>query len=118
MLGLIGLVLSACATAKPHEGEHRGSVVMKTEGGEAHVCLGNKQVAVGDAVRVVRHECVAEKVAGGRASGAAEFRCRPRTIGTGTIRKVYDAHYSVASFPEGVDFKEGDTVEKAASRSE
>jgi hypothetical protein len=109
------LVLGACATTKgPHEGAHRGSVVMKMANGEAHVCLGNKEVQVGDSINLIRHECDTRRT-GGREGGTTTV-CTPRTLGAGTVTKVYDSHYSVAKFPEGLNFTEGDTVEKPASQ--
>ena len=109
------LTLGACATRGPHEGTHRGSVVMKMQNGEAHVCLGNSQVKTGDAVTLVRHECKAQKL--GSRSGASEFNCSPVVLGTGVVSKVYDEHYSVVKFPTELNFKEGDLVEKASLKN-
>lgn len=113
LVSVFALGLGACATRGPHEGVHRGSVVMKMANGEAHVCLGNTEVREGDSVNLIRHECKTRKAGG--LSGGIDTICTPSTLGTGIVTKVYDSHYSVAKFPEGLSFTEGDTVEKPAS---
>ncbi len=110
------LILGACATRGAHEGTHRGSVVMKMENGEAHVCLGNTQVQTGDSVTLIRHECKSRRLGG--KNGGVDIECTPKTLGVGTVVKVYDQHYSVAKFPEDLGFKEGDIVEKTAAQTQ
>lgn len=115
LLTLTALSLGACATMQgTHDGVHRGSVVMKMPNGEAHVCLGDKQVKIGDSIDLIRHDCKT-KVARGKDPDVS-IVCSPRTLGIGTVTKVYDSHYSVVKFPEDIDFKEGDNVEKPASK--
>lgn len=113
-VAMLSLGLGACATRGPHEGAHRGSVVMKMTNGEAHVCLGNTEVQKGDSVNLIRHECKTRKAGG--LDGGMDTVCTPITLGTGIVTKVYDSHYSVAKFPENLNFNEGDTVEKPASQ--
>lgn len=112
---IVTLALTACSTRGPHEGVHRGSVVMKMPNGEAHLCLGNTEVKEGDKVNLIRHECRV-KVNGKRSEGADSV-CTPVNLGSGTVIKVYNTDYSVAKFPESLIFSEGDTVEKNLSQS-
>lgn len=100
------LVLAAC-------GGHaamRGSVVMKVNDTQAHVCMGDKEVAMGDRVDLVRHECA---TSGGSArSGVSSDRCKRVVVGQGQVTQVLNEHYSIVDFPAGVPFKEGDSIEK------
>lgn len=82
----------------------RGSVVMKISDTQAHVCMGNNEVAVGDRVRLVKHECSGSK--------PAVHRCKPVVIAEGKVTEVLNEHYSVVDFPQGTVFTEGESVEK------
>lgn len=86
----------------------RGSVVMRVNATDAHVCLGNDEVRIGDRVDLVHHVC---EPLGGKAALASE-RCKPQLAGAGEVVEVLNTHYSVVRFPAGVTFSEGDTVEK------
>jgi len=83
----------------------RGSVVMKLDPTTAHVCLGNREVAVNDRVRLYKDAC--EKRSDGRASV-----CKKTTIADGLVTELIDEHYSVVTFPAGTPFEEGNTIEK------
>jgi type IV secretory pathway protease TraF len=100
-MALLALSLGGCA-----HGLMRGSVAMKTGDHEAHVCMGNQEVKVGDKVVAYKNHCTG----GGRARG--DFSCEKRKIGDGTITKLLNEHYSVVQFDDGVQFDEGTIVEK------
>jgi hypothetical protein len=90
----------------------RGSVVMKISEQEAHVCLGNGEVHEGSELQLYRNAC---KDRGGHGSHTTEApsgeTCKRERVATGRITRVLNEHYSVAQFPAGTPFQEGDTVE-------
>lgn len=91
------LLLAGCATT------HRGSVVMKVEGQEAHVGMGKGEVNVGDHVVLYKNRC----------SGNKDARtCEKLEGGHGAVTRVLNDHYSVVRFEDGVVYAEGDTVER------
>ena len=85
----------------------RGSVVMKISDTQAHVCMGNKEVAVGDQVQLVLHDCTRSS-----SSKPTLRQCKPVVISRGRVTEVLNDHYSVVDFPAGVVLREGDSVEK------
>lgn len=88
----------------------RGSVAMKTHDQEAHVCLGNKEVKVGDRVNAFSNVCPSK--GGGRVVDRGTEICEKRPLGAGMITELLNEHYSVVRFDEGVKFAEGTLVEK------
>lgn len=97
------LVSSGCA----HH-QMRGSVVMKINGDEAHVCLGDFEVFAGD--RVVLYKNVCSK--GGKDRNAS-VSCEKIKLGNGRVERVLNEHYSLIKVDDGVEFEEGDIVEKS-----
>ena len=87
----------------------RGSIVMKIDPTKAHVCLGVGEVAVNDRVRLYRNVCTPIAAGSGRAHPST---CTKETVAEGTVTELLDEHYSVVTFPAGIVFQEGDTVEK------
>jgi hypothetical protein len=87
----------------------RGSVAMKMSDNEAHVCLGNKEVKVGDRVTALKNYCSASGAA--RKEGASAV-CEKRILGEGTVTSLLNQHYSLVKFDDGVKFNEGTIVEK------
>ena len=86
----------------------RGGVAMKLSDREAHVCMGDQEVSVGDKVTAFRNRCT-----GGRGkSGDSDRSCEKIKIGVGTVTKLLNEHYSVVQFDSGVQFDEGTFVEK------
>jgi hypothetical protein len=81
----------------------RGSVVMKVDEDEAHVCLGENEVKSGDKLSLYKSQC------GG--VGKAR-RCSKVKVGEGEIVELVNEHYSLARFSNGVEFAEGYIVEK------
>jgi hypothetical protein len=81
----------------------RGSVVMKVDEDEAHVCLGENEVKPGDKVTLYKSVC--EGAGKGR-------RCSKVKVGEGEILELVNEHYSLARFPNNVEFAEGYIVEK------
>lgn len=84
----------------------RGSVAMKTSENEAHVCMGESEVKVGDKVTLFRNNCPPRA---GRGSGRT---CEKVKLGKGTVTQVINEHYSAVTFDPGVPFEEGTFVEK------
>jgi hypothetical protein len=89
----------------------RGSVVMKVGDTRAHVCLGYKEVAVGDQVELVRNDCPVDAGPNFIEDPLRDY-CRRVVAGEGQIIKVLNEHFSVVEFAKGVQFKAGDTIEK------
>ena len=80
---------------------------MKAQDNEAHVCLGNKEVKVGDRVLLYQNICVRAGRTVGRASP-----CQKVKIGGGKVIRTLNEHYSVVRVDTGVPFEEGSLVEK------
>jgi hypothetical protein len=71
--GLITIfALSGCAHSTM-----RGTVAMKISDREAHVCLGDKEVQVGDPVTLFKNVCVAPK----SSAGGGEASCTKQKLG-------------------------------------
>lgn len=95
------MVLMGCA-----HGLMRGSVAMKVSDSEAHVCLGDQDVKVGEKVVAYKNQCT-KGVGRGDASGF----CKKLKLGEGTVSKLLNEHYSLVQFETGVAFDEGTIVE-------
>lgn len=96
------LILSGCA-----HGTMRGSVAMKVNDQEGHVCLGENEVKAGDKVAFFVNEC---RSRGGREN--ATDVCRKVKVGEGEVEKILNEHYSTVRAAKGVPLKEGMVVEK------
>lgn len=105
VMSVVTLTLMGCA-----HGTMRGSVAMKTSDQEAHVCLGNKEVKVGDKVVAFRNVCPTK--GSPRLGDGSAGVCRKEQLGEGTITKLLNEHYSVVQFGPNVSFDEGTFVEK------
>lgn len=103
-------LLAGCAPAID-----RGSVAMKITNNEAHVCLGKGEVSPGDRIALIRNVCTPETAASTKPGRASPARCERQAVGKGTIKEVLSDHYSVATIDSGIDYREGDIVEKVAS---
>lgn len=111
LLGVMGVitVLSSCST----HSMMRGSVAMKTGPHEAHVCLGNNEVKVGDKVRTYANACKSSLgVAGKTERNGPKVACVKEFTGTGVVTDLINEHYSVVKFEDSVNFNEGTIVEK------
>jgi hypothetical protein len=104
------LLLSSCAT-----NVHRGVVAMKISDTQAHVCLGNEEVNVGDSVTLFRNVCHASPDATPKTPAQTKNHCEKTFIAEGKVVELLNKHYSVASFPTGIDVREGDVVERGRS---
>lgn len=89
------LALSACVPA-----HSKGVVAMKISDTEAHVCVGKDEVKPGSEIEVLRNVCKQQK----------PYTCELKTLGTGRIVEPLNEHYSIATFPADVGFKEGDLI--------
>ena len=85
----------------------RGSVAMKGDDNEAHVCLGENEVKAGDRVALFKNQCAR----GGGKVGALDA-CHKVKIGEGKVIRTLNEHYSIVKVDPGVDFQEGTIVEK------
>lgn len=104
LAGLVG-----CAT----HSTMRGSVAMKTSKDEAHVCMGNSEVKVGDKVNAFKNVCVNEVDAALKSSRSGfNTICKKEKIGSGVVTSLINEHYSVVKFDSEFDFNEGTVVEK------
>lgn len=103
MIPSILIFASGCASTV-----HRGVVAMKMNDTDAHVGFGSKEVSAGDHVQLFRNQC--KKI--GPGSDGPTTNCTRKALGHGTVTKVYSEDYSAVKFEGGVDFKEGDSVEK------
>lgn len=100
--------LTSCA----HHQMMRGSVAMKANGQEAHVCLGENEVKVGDRVIAFRNECKPGPGFEGSVRGGRGVTCKLEKLGGGTVISLLNDHYSTVRFDQGVTFEEGTVVEK------
>lgn len=104
VLGALSL-LSSCST----HSTMRGSVAMKISENEAHVCLGNNEVKVGDKVHVYKNNCTKGFSS---ETSKAQTICKKELIGHGEVTSLINEHYSVVKFDDGVNFIEGTIIEK------
>jgi len=88
----------------------RGSVAMKASDREAHVCLGDDEVKVGDHVSAYRNECKSSDALTDRGTG--KVRCKLEKLGGGKVVSILNSHYSTVEFDQGVNFNEGTVVQK------
>jgi hypothetical protein len=109
-MSLILLVISSCAS----HSTMRGSVVMKMGPDSAHVCLGDNEVKAGDRVVAYKHNCSQGAVGhpNHNLSNVENTSCVREKLGSGTVVKTLNDHYSEVKFDSGVLFGEGTTVEK------
>ena len=89
---------------------HRGVVAMKVSEREAHVGVGKNELVVGDHVELYRNNCRGS----GGAKGGGVSSCNKKSMGHGTVTNIISDDYSVVQFDDGVNFAEGDMVEKHA----
>lgn len=82
---------------------------MKMGPNDAHVSLGGDEVKVGDHVDLYRSVCPAPYAPRG---GEPPGKCVKEGKGHGEVVEIMSEHYSIVKFSNGVDFKEGDLLEK------
>jgi hypothetical protein len=104
---LITAALVSLASCAAHT-SMRGSVVMKVSDTDAHVCLGDHEVNVGEPVRLYRNICTDKAQT---KDAGLPAHCRKEAIAKGEVTQLLNEHYSVVRFPAGTNFAEGDTVE-------
>ncbi len=90
----------------------RGSVAMKASDREAHVCLGDDAVKVGDRVSAYRNECKSIGADGGDRNSGRGVTCKLEKLGGGKVVSILNSHYSTVEFDQGVTFNEGTVVQK------
>jgi hypothetical protein len=88
----------------------RGSVAMKVSDTEAHVCLGDQEVKVGDKVTAYQNVC--SKIANSSTRSENAVQCKKTKIGYGEVTGLINNHYSLVKFEDNVKFNEGTIVEK------
>ncbi len=99
------LILSSCS----HQ-FMRGTVAMKTDKKTAHVCLGNNDVKVGDKLDFYSNQCTGTSSV--RDEGSDIRECKMNVLGTGTISKLLNSHYSEVKTDGSFEFAEGTLVQK------
>ncbi|MDP7320955.1 MAG: hypothetical protein QF441_10125 [Bacteriovoracaceae bacterium] len=99
------LLLSSCA-----HNFMRGTVAMKTDNKTAHVCLGNNDVKVGDKLDFYSNHCTG--YVGGRDEGGDVRECKMKVLGTGTVTKLLNSHYSEVKTDGSFKLAEGTLVQK------
>lgn len=86
---------------------------MKISEDEAHVCMGNRDVKVGDKINAFINVC---KNAIGKTSltsnNSVANSCVKEKIGSGTVTELINEHYSIVKFDTKFIFTEGTIVEK------
>ena len=95
-----GAMVSGCAT-----GFHRGVVAMKVDEETAHVGINKEEVNVGDHVQLFSNQCTS----GPRGSNR---KCVKIPKGHGDVVEILGEHYVSVKFEKGVQFNEGDFIEK------
>lgn len=100
--------LSGCA----HHQMMQGSVAMKAGDREAHVCLGDNEVKVGDKVVAFRNDCKPRANFGVSERGGRGVVCKLEKLGEGKVISLMNDHYSTVEFEPGVTFEEGTVVRK------
>jgi len=106
-LMLVGIFVSSLLVGCAHS-LMRGSVAMKVNSREAHICMGNGEVQAGDKVALYTNACTSS-VAGKEESQGS---CKKIKLGEGIVSRTLNEHYSVIEVNKGVKFKEGSIVEK------
>lgn len=94
------MIVSGCASSM-----HRGVVAMKLDDSTAHVGLRKGEAKVGDHVVLYSDSCSP------KLKGEAR-QCTKKERGHGTVTQVVSDNYLEVKFASGVEFKEGDFVEK------
>ncbi len=89
----------------------RGSVAMKASDSEAHVCMGEQEVRVGDKVVFFKNVCPKPK-SGVQIGLGDSGGCRKEKVGDGSVTRILNDHYSVVQVSPDVKFEEGNIVEK------
>tara|TARA_B100001971_G_scaffold215148_1_gene258343 strand:- start:4566 stop:4847 length:282 start_codon:yes stop_codon:yes gene_type:complete len=90
----------------------RGTVAMKTDKKTAHVCLGNNDVKVGETLNFYTNKCTGGGGGGGADRDGDVRECEMETLGTGTVTKLLNNHYSEVTTDGSFKFGEGTLVQK------
>ena len=87
----------------------RGTVAMKIDDKTAHVCLGEKDVNIGDKLKFFHFEC--EKHANDWVEDDY-MDCMSKKTGAGVVTRILNVHYSEVRTDGSFEFSEGTMVEK------
>lgn len=93
--------LTACAS---HKKVHRGVVAMKISDTVAHVGLNENEVKLNDSVQLYANRC--------NSLVAGERTCTIVNKGQGVVTRIVNQNYVAVEFDKGVEFNEGDMVQK------
>ncbi len=97
------LLLSSCSTTL-----HRGIIAMKLDEHTAHIGLNSKEVNVGDHVELFENKCIKPL----KNAPINTPSCQKIHKGYGVVTKLIGEDYSEVKFDVGVNFEEGNFVEK------
>ena len=116
MSGLLKIICILSVSGCASHGFMRGNVAMKINEKEAHVCLGDGDIKVGDSVTFFENECFDENAiidssASGRTIGI-DALCELLVVGSGTVTKLLSNHYSLVKTEGNFSFNEGTLVER------
>ncbi|MBK24526.1 MAG: hypothetical protein CME70_11080 [Halobacteriovorax sp.] len=96
--------LVSCSS-NPHK-FMRGNVVMKMSEKDAHICLGNNEVDVGNSIIFYNNDC---NQYDNSIEGLGGL-CKLIEIGKGRVESIINSHYSLVKTDGSFQFKEGDLV--------
>lgn len=88
----------------------RGTVVMKMSDNRVHVCLGDNVVSIGS--KVTFYNSICKKSYSGGRDGVETVNCKMHKLGTGTVIKLANEHYSTVKIDGNVQVQEGTLVER------
>ena len=108
MVTTLAILLTSCA-----HNFMRGTVAMKTDKKTAHVCLGNNDVKLGDKIDFYSNQCTGYTDGGRRDERGGDTReCKMKILGTGTVTKLLNNHYSEVKTDGSFKLSEGTLVQK------
>lgn len=103
-------IFEGCATHT----KMRGTVAMKVGPHEAHVCLGDNEVKIGDKLLAFKNNCsyAPNNLLGKSEKSGLRTTCKKEIVGKGEVIGLINEHYSLVKFDDSVIFNEGTVVEK------
>ncbi len=107
MMAVLILAMATSLYGCAHGGHVGGSVVMKHNDQEAHICIDGEKVKVGEKVALFSTSC--QKTGAGRTQRTV---CTKRNLGEAEVTEIIDKHFATIKASEGVVLREGLIVER------
>lgn len=101
------VVASIVSTVGCSHMHNRGSVVLKHSNSEVDICIGNKEIKIGDKLNFYQTDCVMTGT--GRSSKRS---CSKTKIGEGEVISTQDEHFSTVKLGSEFNVTAGTVVEK------